>query len=79
MTTIPSERLARIYVELADSLTGEFDPAEFLHMLTLRVAELTGASHVSVLVADQQGRFRLVAASDEDLRSTAVLAEVARP
>jgi hypothetical protein len=65
MATISSERLARIFVEVADSLIDEFDPAEFLHRLTVRVADLIDAWHIGILFADQQGQLPLVAASDE--------------
>ena len=38
MTTVSAERLAKIFVEIADTLVDEFDLLDFLHMLTDRVA-----------------------------------------
>jgi GAF domain-containing protein len=72
MTSISPERLARIFVEVADSLIDEFDPAEFLHMLTVRVADLIDASHVGILLADRQGQLRFVAASDEAAKAVVI-------
>jgi GAF domain-containing protein len=68
MTTISAQRLAKIFVEVADTLIDEFDLIEFLHMLTLRTAGLVGASTVGLLLADQQGRLQFMAASDENTK-----------
>jgi GAF domain-containing protein len=68
MKTVSPERLAKIFVEVADTLVDEFDLVEFLHMLTLRVADLLDASAVGILLADQRGRLRFMAASDENAR-----------
>lgn len=68
MKTVSTERLARIFVEVADTLVDEFDVAEFLHTLTIRVAELVDASAVGILLADSRGRLQVMAASDENAR-----------
>jgi GAF domain-containing protein len=68
MTTVSAERLARIFVEVADTLIDEFDLIDFLHMLADRTADLVGASAVGLLVADQRGRLEFLAASDENTR-----------
>jgi GAF domain-containing protein len=68
MTTVSSERLARIFVEVADTLVDEFDLIEFLHMLADRAAALADASAVGLLLADQRGRLEFVAGSDELVR-----------
>jgi GAF domain-containing protein len=65
MITVSPERLAKVFVEIADTLVDEFDLIDFLHMLTVRVADLVGASAVGLLLADDRGRLRFVAASDE--------------
>ncbi|MGW5864267.1 ANTAR domain-containing protein [Streptomyces sp. NPDC055239] len=57
--------LAEAFVEVADSLNGDFDVAEFLQSLAVRCAELLGVSAAGVLLADPQGELRLVAASGE--------------
>src|SRR3954466_355422 len=69
MTTVSAERLSRIFVEVADTLVDDFDLLDFLHMLTVRATDLVGASAVGLLLADQQGRLRFMAASDEKART----------
>ena len=68
MTTISAERLAKIFVEVADTLVDEFDLIEFLHMLTVRTAELVAASAVGLLLADSRGNLQFMAASDENVK-----------
>jgi GAF domain-containing protein len=68
MTTVSAERLAKIFVEVADTLVDEFDLIEFLHMLADRTADLVGASAVGLLLADQRGRLEFLAASDENTK-----------
>jgi len=68
MTTVSSERLSKIFVEVADTLVDDFDLLDFLHMLTVRTADLVGASAVGLLLADQRGHLRFMAASDEKAR-----------
>jgi len=65
MTTISANRVARVFVEVADTLVNEFDLIEFFHMLTTRVADMLDASPVGLLIADQRGRLEFMAASDE--------------
>ena len=50
-----SERLAQVFVELADTLVDEFDPVDFLQMLTDRSVELLGADAAGLMLADQRG------------------------
>ncbi len=68
MTTVPAERLADVFVEVADTLVDEFDLIEFLQMLTSRTAELAGAAAAGLLLADQQGNLQFMAASEEDTK-----------
>jgi GAF domain-containing protein len=68
MTTVSAERLSKIFVEVADTLVDDFDLLDFLHMLTVRTAGLVGASAVGLLLADQHGHLRFMAASDEKAR-----------
>lgn len=58
--------LAEAFVEAADSLTDDFDVAEFLQSLAVRCMELLNASAAGILLADPQGELRLVAASGDD-------------
>jgi GAF domain-containing protein len=68
MTTIPAERLARVFVEIADTLVDEFDLIDFMHMLAERTADLVAAPAVGLLLADQRGRLEFLAASDENTK-----------
>ena len=65
MTSIVSERLAQVFVEVADTLVDEFDLIEFLQLLASRTADLLDASPVGLLLADQKGRLEFMAASEE--------------
>ena len=68
MTTISAERLARVFVEVADTLVDEFELIDFLSMLTHRAAGVVNAAAVGLLLADQRGRLEFVAASDENVK-----------
>jgi transcriptional regulator with GAF, ATPase, and Fis domain len=61
-------RLAAAFVELADTLVDEFDVMDFLHRVTVRCAEVLGVSAAGVLLTDQRGALRVVAASTEETR-----------
>lgn len=67
-TTVSAQRLARIFVEIADTLVDEFDLIEFLQLLASRTADLLDASPVGLLLADQQGRLEFMAASQESVK-----------
>ena len=67
MATVRTERLAEVFVEVADTLIDEFDVIEFLQMLTTRTSELIGARAVGLLLADRQGQLQFMAASDEQV------------
>jgi transcriptional regulator with GAF, ATPase, and Fis domain len=61
-------QLARVFVELADTLVADFDIIEFLHLLTERCAELVEVDAAGILLTDQQGGLHLVAASTQRAR-----------
>ena len=61
-------RIARTFVELADTLVLGFDAIDFLHTLTERCVELLEVDAVGILLADQRGALNLVAASTEQAR-----------
>jgi transcriptional regulator with GAF, ATPase, and Fis domain len=65
---VPAERLAEVFVEVADTLVEEFDLIEFLQMVTRHASELTSASAAGLLLADGRGQLQLMAASDEQTR-----------
>jgi transcriptional regulator with GAF, ATPase, and Fis domain len=64
-----SDRLvAEAFVELADTLVDDFDVMDFLHQVTVRCADVLGVSAAGVLLTDQRGNLRVVAASTEQTR-----------
>ena len=65
MSMVPADRVAEVFVEVADTLVDEFDLIEFLQMVTGHSSELVGAASAGLLLADHQGRLQLMAASDE--------------
>ncbi|WP_329102271.1 GAF and ANTAR domain-containing protein [Micromonospora sp. NBC_01699] len=68
MTAVSPQRLAKVFVEVSDTLVDEFDLIEFLHMLTLRAAELAAASVVGLVLANQHGQLQFMAGSREEAR-----------
>jgi hypothetical protein len=66
--TVSAERLAKVFVEVADTLVAEFDVIEFMQMLADRAAGLVDASAVGLLLADPHGRLQFTAASDENTK-----------
>jgi hypothetical protein len=68
VTTVSAERLATLFVKVADTLVDEFDVVEFLQMLTRRVADLFDTGEVGLMLADHRGRLTFMAASDESAR-----------
>lgn len=68
MTTVSAERLATLFVDVADTLVDEFDVVEFLQMLSQRVAGLFDTGEVGLMLADHRNRLTFMAASDESAR-----------
>jgi len=58
----------RAFVQLADTLTADFDVIDFLHTLAEHCVDLLGVSACGILLADHTGRLNLVAASTEQAR-----------
>jgi transcriptional regulator with GAF, ATPase, and Fis domain len=57
------QQLARVFVELADTLVADFDVIDFLHLLTERCVDLLNVDAAGILLTDQQDRLQVVAAS----------------
>ena len=53
MGTLSADRLAKVFVEVADTLVAEFDLIEFMHMLAHRVAGMIDSCTVGMLLADR--------------------------
>src|ERR1700736_4280829 len=62
------QRLAEIFVELADTLVDDFDVIDFLQVLAASSVELLGVAAAGIMLADQSGSLMTVAASDERAR-----------
>ena len=62
------QRLAQVFVELADTLVDDFDVLEFLSMLVERCVELLDVAAAGVVLSDQKGGLRMAAASSEQAR-----------
>jgi GAF domain-containing protein len=61
------ERLARTFVELADTLVDDFDLVEFLHVLVDRCVELLDVSATGLMLADSHDQLQVMASSAEDI------------
>src|SRR5271169_769307 len=60
--------LSETFVELTDTMVASFDVIDFLHVLTVRSAQLLDVSAAGLLPADPRGQLRVVAASSETVR-----------
>jgi GAF domain-containing protein len=60
---IAIERLADVFVEVADTLVVGFDLIEFLHNVTRHAAEMTGCT-VGLVLVDERGQLQVMGASD---------------
>ena len=65
---LSADRLAKVFVEVADTLVADFDVVDFLHTLANRTAELFEAAEAGVMLGDQRGGLRVVASSSERAR-----------
>lgn len=65
MPIVSPERLAEVFVEVADTLVDEFDLIEFLQMVSARTSDLVDARAAGLLLADENNRLHLMAASNE--------------
>src|ERR1700712_4072733 len=62
---ISPERVAQVFVEIADTLVDDFDLIEFLQKVTARSSELSDTRDAGLLLADRSGQLQLLAATDE--------------
>jgi GAF domain-containing protein len=70
---ISTDRMAEVFVEVADTLVSDFDLIDFLHGLAVHAAAITGSPAVGVLLSDLSGGLSHVAASTEDARTLELL------
>ncbi|MBC9714616.1 GAF and ANTAR domain-containing protein [Streptomyces sp. TRM66268-LWL] len=62
------QRLAEVFVEVADSLIDDFDVLDLLQRLSARCVELLDVSAAGIMLADVHGELQIMAASDEHTR-----------
>jgi GAF domain-containing protein len=68
VNAVDEVELSDVFVEMADTLVGDFDVIEVLHLLTERCVRLLGVSAAGLLLTDQQDNLQVVAASSERTR-----------
>lgn len=56
------------FVEIVETLVGEFDVIEVLTTLTSRCVDLLGAAAAGILLADSDGHLRVIGASTEQIQ-----------
>lgn len=61
-------RIGQLFVELADTLTADFDVVEFMHRLADACIELLDVDAAGLMLIDLHGRPRLVASSPDLMR-----------
>jgi GAF domain-containing protein len=61
------QKLARTFVELADTLTADFDVLDLLDTLVTRCVDLLDAAACGLLLADPEGHLHVMAASTEQI------------
>ena len=59
--------MATTFVEIVDTLVGDFDVVEVLTVLTSRCVELLDAAAAGILLADADGHLRVIGASTEQI------------
>jgi GAF domain-containing protein len=62
------QRLASVFVELADTLVAGFDVIDFLHTLTERSVELLQADAAGLILVDPQGKLHVLASTTDQAR-----------
>ncbi|MFZ3558467.1 GAF and ANTAR domain-containing protein [Streptomyces sp. BH055] len=62
------QRLAEVFVEVADSLIDDFDVIDLLQRLAARCVELLDVSAAGIMLADVHDELQIIAASDEQSR-----------
>ena len=70
---VSTERLADVFVEVADTLVDEFDLIDFLHNLADHAVTVSGGSSAGLLLADHDDSLHYVAASSASARNLELL------
>ncbi|HWO59378.1 MAG TPA: GAF and ANTAR domain-containing protein [Umezawaea sp.] len=78
MSTGRDQRLAEVFVSLADTLVADFDVLDFLGLLAERVVELLEVDAAGVILSDQRGGWWPAAGSSEHAELVEVFAAQTR-
>lgn len=62
------ENLATTFVELADTLVADFDPVDFMHLLTNKCVDTLAVDAAGILLVDHHGELQVLGASSERAR-----------
>ena len=62
------DQLAEVFVEITDTLVDDFDPIEFLELVTTRSASMSHSASAGLLLADPHGRLQFTAASKDSAK-----------
>jgi GAF domain-containing protein len=62
------ERLADVFVGVADTLVADYDVIDFVHSVAGHATEMAGASAAGLMLSDLDGRLQYMGASDESAR-----------
>jgi len=65
---IAVDQLAEVLVEMTDTLVDDFDPIEFLELVTTRSASMSHSASAGLLLADPHGRLQFTAASKDSAK-----------
>jgi len=65
---IAVEKLAAVFVEVADTLVVDFDIVDFLQMVTTRSADMTRAQAAGLVLANERNQLQFMAASQESVK-----------
>lgn len=68
MSVTREQRIAEIFVELADTLVDDFDVIDFLYILAQRCTELLDVAAAGIMLVDPHGTLRVAASSVEQAR-----------
>jgi transcriptional regulator with GAF, ATPase, and Fis domain len=70
---VSEQRIAEVFVELADTLVDDFDVLDFLHVLTDRCVELLEVSSSGLMLSDERGHLQLVAGTSRTTQDLELL------
>jgi GAF domain-containing protein len=65
---IAIDKLAAVFVEVADTLVADFDIVDFLEMVTTRSADMTRAEAAGLVLANERNQLQFMAASQDSVK-----------